>query len=206
MVPVHDHQSEKRSNKIPQFLAENWVLYKHLFPRHLIAIFLTGKLWPLLLMRAEILRLYHDDPTAGHFRVAKTLSKSPNYIIGQIFVTHLFFCYEMPYCDASKSSNLLQDGLMGSFMKINLLFVNVRRFTMFLSSLQKCKSISFGRCKFLCETMLLNLLVIYIKNPMHQYKFQKISIDIIFSVFCLGCSKINLPPQLLHWMKVKLNI
>lgn len=115
---------QDQPEEYPSFRASNGVLYKHFLPRRGIVSNTTD--WKIVVPsanRAEIFRIYHDDPTAGHFGVSKTLSRiSELYYWPGMRKAVYSYVRKCSVCAANKSENLPQAGLMGAYRNINFPF------------------------------------------------------------------------------------
>lgn len=108
----------------PTFRVENGVLYKHLLSHNAVTSNLTN--WKIVIPtanRAEILQMFHDDPTAGHFGIAKTYARVTElYYWPGLRKSVYSYVKKCPICAASKGDNLPQAGIMGSYKNINFPF------------------------------------------------------------------------------------
>lgn len=115
---------QKNPELYPSFRVENNLLYKHLLPRTDIVSNLTN--WKIVVPNAnrlDVFKLYHENPTAGHFGVSKTLARITElYYWPRLRQSVYSYVRKCPTCASCKSSNLPQAGLMGSYRNINFPF------------------------------------------------------------------------------------
>lgn len=110
--------------KYPSYRVKNNILYKHIFNNHSLVSNVTD--WKIVVPtknRSEIFYMFHDDPTAGHFGVSKTLFRIMElYYWPNIRKEVYKYVRKCPICAANKSSNLPRAGLMGAYRNINFPF------------------------------------------------------------------------------------
>lgn len=115
---------EKCPEDYPSFQVKNNILYKHIFSNHQVISNTTD--WKIVIPvpnRIEILQKYHDDVTAGHFGMSKTLHRILElYYWPNIRKDVCKYVRKCAVCASSKSSNLPRAGLMGSYRNINFPF------------------------------------------------------------------------------------
>lgn len=108
----------------PSFRVENNLLYKHIFSSHNLLSNTSD--WKIVVPspnRPEIFQMYHDDATAGHFGISKTLNRILElYYWPNIRQDVYRYVKKCTICGSSKSSNLPRAGLMGSYREINFPF------------------------------------------------------------------------------------
>lgn len=116
---VQDHPED-----FPSFRVENGILYKHLF--HTNSIESNTSDWKIVVPlenRSELFQKYHDNATAGHFGISKTLHRILELYYWPSMkkdVYNYVRCCQV--CGANKSPNLPRAGLMGSYREINFPF------------------------------------------------------------------------------------
>ncbi|KAK9887659.1 hypothetical protein WA026_023780 [Henosepilachna vigintioctopunctata] len=108
----------------PDFKVVGNVLYKHVLCR---SKFLDqGTEWKIVVPtsnRSEILQKYHDEPTAGHLGVSKTLARiSLLYYWPKMRESVLFYVRNCKICASCKSDNLPAAGRIGNYRNINFPF------------------------------------------------------------------------------------
>lgn len=115
---------EGNAEAYPTFRVQNGVLYKHVLSHNPLNSNLTD--WKIVVPtanREEVLQKYHDDPTAGHFGVSKTLARVTElYYWPGVRRSVYRYVRKCQTCAACKGLNLPQAGLMGSYKNINFPF------------------------------------------------------------------------------------
>lgn len=108
----------------PNFKVENNILYKHVFNKYASICNLTD--WKIVVPtenRLELLSKFHDDPTAAHFGVFKTLERiSELYYWPKMRQSVQKYVRRCKVCAACKPINLPQAGLMGKYRNIEFPF------------------------------------------------------------------------------------
>jgi hypothetical protein len=111
-------------DKYPSFRLENNVLLKHVPYNHSIVSNLPS--WKIVIPtknRKQIFKECHDDSTAGHFGVFKTLSRvSEYYYWPKMRKDIVKFVRQCSVCASHKSPNVARPGLMGEYKNINFPF------------------------------------------------------------------------------------
>lgn len=121
-----DMVSNVRNNPdlFPAFRVENAILYKHVFQSEKFTD--TSPEWKIVVPtpnRVEILKLFHDDPTAGHLGVLKTFSRvSKLYYWPRMKQSIQLYVRSCRVCAQCKPDNLPQAGLMGKYRDIKYPF------------------------------------------------------------------------------------
>lgn len=105
----------------PSFLVKDNTLYKHVLTKlPLVSNISDWKIVVPTANRQAILKSSHDDETAGHFGVFKTLAKvSELYYWPNMRKSVYKYVRKCQTCAANKPSNLPQAGLMGAYRDIN---------------------------------------------------------------------------------------
>lgn len=115
---------KKNPEKYPSFRTEGDVLYKHIFNKYNVTSNLSD--WKIVVPvnhRKEILRQYHDDETAAHFGISKTLNRILElYYWPKVRNDVTKYVSKCKVCAACKSTNLPKAGLMGAYKNINFPF------------------------------------------------------------------------------------
>lgn len=118
------HKVMTSPEKFPTFRVENNILYKHVFSNNPIESNLTN--WKIVVPtfnRPEVLKLYHDDETAAHLGMTKTLYRILElYYWPRMKKDICLYVKKCTVCAASKSSNLPRAGHMGTYKNINFPF------------------------------------------------------------------------------------
>lgn len=115
---------KENPEKYPSYRVEKNILYKHIFNNHAIMSNVTD--WKIVVPtknRAEIFRMYHNDATAGHLGVSKTLSRILELYYWPNIRREVYkYVRKCVICAANKSTNLPRAGLMGAYRNINFPF------------------------------------------------------------------------------------
>lgn len=108
----------------PTFKVDNNVLYKHVFSRSGASDNCSE--WKVVVPtshRLEVLKMYHDEPTAAHLGVFKTLARiSELYYWPNMRISVAKYISKCKICAACKANNLPQAGKMGQYRNINFPF------------------------------------------------------------------------------------
>lgn len=111
-------------DKYPTFCIKDNIIYKHISHKNILLN--NSYEWKIVVPtpnRTDVLKMYHDDPTAGHFGVSKTLSRILElYYWPKLRQDVIKYVKRCSICAASKSSNFPRAGLMGSYRNINFPF------------------------------------------------------------------------------------
>lgn len=115
---------QREPENYPNFKAENNILYKHIYDR--FASIGNVSDWKIVVPtknRATILAQFHDNSTAAHPGVYKTLSRiSELYYWNGLRRSVHKYVKNCKVCVACKPINLPQAGLMGQYRNINFPF------------------------------------------------------------------------------------
>lgn len=102
-------QVQDDSDSYPTFTVDKGILYKHVYPHFEIVSTLSS--WKIVVLspnRSDIFKMYHYDPTGGHFGVLDTLSRiSELYYLPGMRKSVYLYVRKCSICASCKSSSLL---------------------------------------------------------------------------------------------------
>lgn len=115
---------KKKPDLFPAFKVENDILYRHVFSKNPLSK--EASEWKIVVPsgnRLDVLKMFHDDATGGHFGLYKTLHRvSELYYWPKMRQSVYNYVRRCKICASCKSSNLPQSGLMGKYRDISFPF------------------------------------------------------------------------------------
>lgn len=111
-------------DKYPDFKVKNDVLFKHMpSPLPFVSNLPEWKMVVPTANRDSIMRQFHDDPSAAHLGIRKTMARiSDFYYWPKLRQSVSRFIFNCKICAAQKSNHLGRAGLMGSEKEVNFPF------------------------------------------------------------------------------------